>query len=493
MKINKEIRGAGINMPVKNDLFFFCYKLNDGVLVTEYVTNEGKSYPNGILSLLWNREKKTLQPYVIPVRSIWGVSTTAIEVTEGVKLHTPQTHYNGSKLLFSKGSDAIGAVVKTKGLRLEKIYNGTFRSAKKGDYIWKLFGLSVTDIEYKLTETTIEIEGKSFKLNELQKQFDELIARENERVNGSLSTKQISEQTSSRPDTIQHISQKQFNIQTANENKLTERPTLNQHQTNQTPPSPNTIQYIKNQGITKLYHFTDRSNIQSIIDHGGLFSWQACDNRNITINRPGGSCDSRFHDNRLKLGNYVRLSFTREHPMMYAAKTDLRIYDPVILEIDLSVAGLSSTKFSDRNAVKTGAIIKNGYEGAKNIHFSTVRQRTHFDLPEEEKEFYQAEVLVFEKVPLSYITNIDEFRPRPSITPNNSQPSTNSHNNTSTLSTISYRSLSSVNSQRNLQPSYSNSNSSNNSSSNSSDENGCMISAVIGIIIFIIILIAVNS
>lgn len=32
-----------------------------------------------------------------------------------------------------------------------------------------------------------------------------------------------------------------------------------------------------------------------------------------------------------------------------------------------------------------------------------------------EKEFYQAEVLVFEKVPLSYITNINSFKPKQTL------------------------------------------------------------------------------
>lgn len=190
------------------------------------------------------------------------------------------------------------------------------------------------------------------------------------------------------------------------------------------------VEYLKSKGITKLYHFTDRSNIKSIIDNGGLYSWRACDRYGITINRPGGSDTSRSLDSYRGLGNYVRLSFTKNHPMMYVAKNDGRISDPVILEIDLSVVGISGTKFSDRNATKNGAIIRNGYDGARNIHFSTVRQLNHFDLSFDEKEFYQAEVLVLEKVPLSYITNIDWYRTKP-------QPSYTGSSNSSTRSNTS--------------------------------------------------------
>ena len=167
--------------------------------------------------------------------------------------------------------------------------------------------------------------------------------------------------------------------------------------------------FLRSKGITKLYHFTDRSNIQSIIDNDGLFSWKDCNNMGISVNRPGGSDTSHSIDSYLGLDGYVRLCFTKNHPMMYVAKNDGRIVDPVVLEIDLSVVELSRTKFSDRNAARNGAVINPGLSGARNIHFSTVRQPTHFNLSDDEKEYYQAEVLILEKVPISYISNITSF------------------------------------------------------------------------------------
>lgn len=171
--------------------------------------------------------------------------------------------------------------------------------------------------------------------------------------------------------------------------------------------------FLRSKGITKLYHFTDRSNIRSIIDNDGLFSWKDCNNKGISVNRPGGSDTSHSIDSYLDLDGYVRLCFTKNHPMMYVAKKDGRIEDPVVLEIDLSVVELSGTMFSDRNAAKNGAVIELGLSGAKNIHFSTVSQPTHFNLSDDEKEYYQAEVLIHEKIPISYISNINSIgRPR---------------------------------------------------------------------------------
>lgn len=179
---------------------------------------------------------------------------------------------------------------------------------------------------------------------------------------------------------------------------------------------PDVVNYLRSQRITKLYHFTVKSNIPSIINNGGLFSWKACEDRGISIARPGGNDTSRSLDFYRGLENYVRLSFTKNHPMMYLAQREGRLSDPVVLEVDIDVARAITTLFADRNATKTDAVITAGYNGAKNIHFSTVIQSTHFNLSPEEKEFYQAEVLVLEKVPLAYITNIEEFRPKP-ITP----------------------------------------------------------------------------
>ena len=46
-------------------------------------------------------------------------------------------------------------------------------------------------------------------------------------------------------------------------------------------------------GIKKLYHFTDRDNLQMIIQNGGLYSWADCEEKGIKIPKPGGGQLSR--------------------------------------------------------------------------------------------------------------------------------------------------------------------------------------------------------
>lgn len=163
--------------------------------------------------------------------------------------------------------------------------------------------------------------------------------------------------------------------------------------------------------ITKLYHFTDRDNLESIIKNGGLYSWMDCDRKGIKINKPGGSAASRQLDSSRNLEDYVRVSFTTQHPMMYVAMKDGRISNPVILEIDPEVAYWNESLYANLNAARYTIQPNIGptISDFKQIHFQSVKARTHFDLPEEEQPYFQAEVLVKNFIPLEYIKNIENF------------------------------------------------------------------------------------
>lgn len=168
-------------------------------------------------------------------------------------------------------------------------------------------------------------------------------------------------------------------------------------------------QVLQANGINTLYHFTDRANIKSIKENGGLYSWYHCDKNNITILKPGGSVKSRELDRRYNLHDYVRLSFARNHPMMFVARDDERNLNPIVLEVGIEPCFWAETKFSDMNAAKTGH--KSGKEliDLNRVHFHTVKQQNHFGLDEAERPYYQAEVLVKTWIPIEFITNINQF------------------------------------------------------------------------------------
>lgn len=161
--------------------------------------------------------------------------------------------------------------------------------------------------------------------------------------------------------------------------------------------------------IAKLYHFTDRDNIESIIKNGGLYSWMDCERKGIKIAKPGGDQLSRDLDRRDDLQHYVRISFTTQHPMMFVAMRDGRVSNPVILEIDPEVIYWQDSKYANMNATRNGANRGNTLEDFKKIHFQSVKARSHFDLAEEEQPYFQAEILVKNFIPLEFIKNIGNF------------------------------------------------------------------------------------
>lgn len=166
---------------------------------------------------------------------------------------------------------------------------------------------------------------------------------------------------------------------------------------------------IEQHHITTLYHFTDRENLESIIKNGGLYSWADCEQKGISISKPGGSLDSRNLDKRDNLQNFVRVSFVREHPMMYVAMNDGRISNPVVLEIDPEVIYWQDSLYADRNATKNGALVGSSIDDFSQLHFNSFKAKKHFDLDADEQKFYQAEVLVKKHIPLQFIKNIGNF------------------------------------------------------------------------------------
>ena len=95
--------------------------------------------------------------------------------------------------------------------------------------------------------------------------------------------------------------------------------------------------------------------------------------------------------------------------MMYVAMQDGRLSNPVILEIDPEVIYWNDSKYANVNATRSGARKGGSIDDFKSIHFQSVKARKHFDLPDEEQPYFQAEVLVKNFIPLEYIKNIGNF------------------------------------------------------------------------------------
>jgi hypothetical protein len=166
--------------------------------------------------------------------------------------------------------------------------------------------------------------------------------------------------------------------------------------------------YLQENGIIYFYHFTHRSNLDSIKRNGGLYSWDYCVKNNIDIPFPGGGDTSRNLDQRYKLEDYVRLSFCEDHPMKFGLKQ--KGYNLVLLKIKTDVAELQSTMFSNINATDNGCSFGPGLNYLKRVDMQAVKQRfVKKDDPNFKK--HQAEVMVKTFVPIDKIVNIDNPEP----------------------------------------------------------------------------------
>jgi len=157
-------------------------------------------------------------------------------------------------------------------------------------------------------------------------------------------------------------------------------------------------------GITKLYHFTDRANLESIKQKGGLYSWEYCEQHGIEISRPGGNELSRNLDKRYGLQDFVRLSFHNDLPMLHIARQDGRIVNPVMLQVDPEVVFWESTQFCDGNATAKIAKTGDSLGHLNGVRFDIINGRRWAD--DLEMHYIQAEVLVRTHVPALLIRNL---------------------------------------------------------------------------------------
>lgn len=89
-------------------------------------------------------------------------------------------------------------------------------------------------------------------------------------------------------------------------------------------------------GITSVWHFTDRSNLESIQEHG-ILSLSLLQQNNINVSCYGANQLSHDLDRQKGLDKYVHLSIIKDHPMQYIKKRNGEIPNPIWLEIDVSV------------------------------------------------------------------------------------------------------------------------------------------------------------
>jgi hypothetical protein len=123
--------------------------------------------------------------------------------------------------------------------------------------------------------------------------------------------------------------------------------------------------------IRAVWHFTARSNWPLIAEHG-LLSLAELHRRGIEVPAPGGNDWSHEADRIKGLHEYVHLAFTTSHPMLYRAREEGRIADPIWIQIDPSILLQDGVKFCTDVSNKAGVPILEPADAIEQIDFDAL-------------------------------------------------------------------------------------------------------------------------
>jgi len=161
--------------------------------------------------------------------------------------------------------------------------------------------------------------------------------------------------------------------------------------------------------IAVLYHFTDRRNLPSIRQHGGIYPMAELRKMGIEVPAPGGNDWSRDADGLKGMDEYVHLCFRNNHPMEYLARQEGRIGDTIFLQIHADVLLWEHVRFTPDVANKAGVQTYSMDDAKKMIDFEVLFTRTDWRNPEIQRRLQQAErfeILVPNLIPLELIRNL---------------------------------------------------------------------------------------
>lgn len=161
--------------------------------------------------------------------------------------------------------------------------------------------------------------------------------------------------------------------------------------------------------VTTLYHFTDRRNLPSVRELGGLFSFAKLKEKQVAAIHPGGNDWSQDADKRCGMDQYVHLCFRPTHPMEFLAREAKRIEESIFLQVHPAVLKWEGVMYSAGVSNKSGVQLYTIDEAKKHIDFEVLFTYTDWRNPAIKDRLLNAEkceVLVPNYIPLEFIRNI---------------------------------------------------------------------------------------
>lgn len=155
-----------------------------------------------------------------------------------------------------------------------------------------------------------------------------------------------------------------------------------------------------------IWHFTDESNLELIQKHEGILSLEELEKKGVKVPVYGGNDWSHDADKRIGLHSYVHLAFVDDHPMLFRAKQDERIPNPIWLKIDSSILLNSDARFTADVSNKAGVDVLSPNIAKETIDFEVLFTRTDWTDPEiqsRRQKAIKSEILIPNIVPIDKI------------------------------------------------------------------------------------------
>jgi hypothetical protein len=170
----------------------------------------------------------------------------------------------------------------------------------------------------------------------------------------------------------------------------------------------NIIPYLDFRNVECFYHFTERRNLRSILQSGGLMSFQELKNQQINVIHVSNELSWEL-DAKGGLSNYIRLSFVKNHPMFWKAKYEMNV-ELIWIQIDREIATWENTKFTDKNATDKNVKLGSDLSFLKTINYDAIhKSKDGYNILHEEKKHAQSEILVERFIPKKYFLNLSEL------------------------------------------------------------------------------------
>lgn len=160
--------------------------------------------------------------------------------------------------------------------------------------------------------------------------------------------------------------------------------------------------------VNALWHFTDRSNIDLIIEHKGLLSWTELVRRGIKVPATGGNQWSHDADGHKGVDKFIHLAFLDDHPMLFHARTrdEERLEDPVWLKISTAVLDFDGVCYTSDVSNKAGVLLLTPEEAKKQLDLDVMFTYMDWRDPsvrERRKHALKSEILVPNTIPIDLI------------------------------------------------------------------------------------------